>query len=485
MSASSSLAATPTCERWLEWLWPLPSAAPATPQGGAAAWERGGRILLLAILLIGLPIALNREATNRNLDFRGFYAASRSVLDHGERLENTTFHYYLPSLDVAFVAIAWLPMPIAGGLWYALGCWSWIGLLQSANRYLLDDLGGPDAPGRHVAGRAAGHAAGGRRALPGCFSNLHGVVDGGGPGTHQPRSMLVRRGPPRAGRVDQVVALAGCRLPGVEAAVEAGRHRHRLRAGVGRCAERCRLRSAKGLAGTRPLVARAGRRYRQTPIEQFLTRERRPPHQPVAGRYPSPHTDLSGREPRRAAGICVTFCAFPGATEGRVPVPVGPAGPRRLCRLPPSGMANLLPGVVNRDCPDKSGHALVLARHVELPSHGRHTGANARVARASRRPMFLGTTILGCITAMCLLGWPLARAFGEMFWATILLGGVLVGTSGRFARGEEHPPLPLGRQGPCLQPPAHPPARAGCCHLQSARNQRHSAIPSHQEGRFA
>jgi hypothetical protein len=88
----------------------------------------------LAILLVGLPIALNRDLTKGKMDFRGFYEAGRNVLDHGQRLENTTFHYYLPSLDVAFVAIAWLPLPIAGGLWYFLDCCSWIGLLQSANR---------------------------------------------------------------------------------------------------------------------------------------------------------------------------------------------------------------------------------------------------------------------------------------------------------------------------------------------------------------
>jgi hypothetical protein len=63
------------------------------------------------------------------------------------------------------------------------------------------------------------------------------------------------------------------------------------------------------------------------------------------------------------------------------------------------------------------------------------------LARVGRRPMLLGTTIVGWLTAMSLLGWPLARAFGEMFWTTILLGGMLVATSRWFPRREEDPPL--------------------------------------------
>jgi hypothetical protein len=72
------------------------------------------------------------------------------------------------------------------------------------------------------------------------------------------------------------------------------------------------------------------------------------------------------------------------------------------------------------------------------------------LARVSRRPRLLGTTILGWITAMCLLGWPLACALGEMFWTTILLGGMLVGTSRGVTRGEEDLPLRLPQRSPCL-----------------------------------
>ncbi len=51
------------------------------------------------------------------------------------------------------------------------------------------------------------------------------------------------------------------------------------------------------------------------------------------------------------------------------------------------------------------------------------------LARVLRWPRLFWTVILGCISAICLLGWPLACAFGEMFWALLALGGLLVWTS--------------------------------------------------------
>ena len=130
-------------DRWLEWLWPLQSSQPTGNPVAILPWERLGRILLLTILLIGMPIAVNRAVNHGVSDFRGFHQASRFTLSHGLRLPDTTFAFYLPSLDVAFEAVAWMPMPVAAAIWYLLGCWSWIALLRSVNCYLLEGFDEP------------------------------------------------------------------------------------------------------------------------------------------------------------------------------------------------------------------------------------------------------------------------------------------------------------------------------------------------------
>ena len=140
--SSASPAWVATAERWLEWFWPL---RPSDQQGNPIAlpWQQAGRLLLLAILLVGLPIAVNRAVTHGVSDLRGFHEASRFTLTHGLRLPGTTFAFYLPSLDVAFEVIAWMPMPIAATIWYLLGCWSWIALLRSIDGYLLEGFDEP------------------------------------------------------------------------------------------------------------------------------------------------------------------------------------------------------------------------------------------------------------------------------------------------------------------------------------------------------
>ena len=51
------------------------------------------------------------------------------------------------------------------------------------------------------------------------------------------------------------------------------------------------------------------------------------------------------------------------------------------------------------------------------------------LARTAARPRLGWTIILGWLIAMGLLGCPLACALGEIFWATLLLGGLLVWTA--------------------------------------------------------
>ena len=45
---------------------------------------------------------------------------------------------YLPSADVAWMALGWMPLGLAAIVWYLIGVGSWFGLL--IGRYLLADL---------------------------------------------------------------------------------------------------------------------------------------------------------------------------------------------------------------------------------------------------------------------------------------------------------------------------------------------------------
>ena len=130
-------------ERWLEWLWPLqPSDRPGTPVADLAPGASGSAAVVGD--LADRPADRRKSRVTHGVsDFRGFYQASQFTLAHGLRLPDTTFAFYLPSLDVAFEAIAWMPMPVAAVIWYLLGCWSWIALLRSVNCYLLEGFDEP------------------------------------------------------------------------------------------------------------------------------------------------------------------------------------------------------------------------------------------------------------------------------------------------------------------------------------------------------
>ena len=111
-------------------------------------WETAGRGLFVLLLLIGLPIAWHRAIHRTNLDFVTFYDAGRYLWEHGARDPASGLCKYLPSADVAWMAIALLPLPLAAAAWYCLGAWSWIGLLGTIRRYLLPELDAATA--RHV-----------------------------------------------------------------------------------------------------------------------------------------------------------------------------------------------------------------------------------------------------------------------------------------------------------------------------------------------
>jgi len=109
--------------------------------------------LFLGLLVVAAPVVLLRNINDGGSDFLEYYTAGRHILEHGARQPNTILAYYWPSVDVAWAALAWMPFPIAAGVWYVIGCWSWIGLLNAIGRYLLVDL---DEPRRRQTLLAAG-----------------------------------------------------------------------------------------------------------------------------------------------------------------------------------------------------------------------------------------------------------------------------------------------------------------------------------------
>jgi len=96
--------------------------------------------LFIGLLAAAAPLVWLRSVTDGGSDFFEYYAAGRYVLEHGARQPDTILAYYWPSLDVAWAALAWMPLGMAAAVWCAVGCWCWIGLLGAVGRYLLADV---------------------------------------------------------------------------------------------------------------------------------------------------------------------------------------------------------------------------------------------------------------------------------------------------------------------------------------------------------
>ena len=133
---------------------PKPSADPAADEGPSRTplWERLGQLIMLALLIIGLPMAYQR-AIDKGPDLAGFCEAGRYIVEHGTRDPHSSLGRYWPSADVPWIVFALLPISVAAVLWYCIGCATWIGLLRTiCNRMLV----GLDPAARRHATLAAG-----------------------------------------------------------------------------------------------------------------------------------------------------------------------------------------------------------------------------------------------------------------------------------------------------------------------------------------
>ena len=90
-------------------------------------------VALVILVVACCPVAWYRVVYQvGGTDFPGFYEAGRYVLEHQARHPRTLLHRFLPSVDVAWAAVAAVPLPIASVCWYGLNVLAWVGLLRQA-----------------------------------------------------------------------------------------------------------------------------------------------------------------------------------------------------------------------------------------------------------------------------------------------------------------------------------------------------------------
>ncbi len=102
-------------------------------------WEAAGWVLFAALLVGSSPWVIYRTTRHTSSDFWGFYSSARYIWEHGVRMPQSKFLHYLPSLDVAFGLVAWLPESWAAVAWLAIMTLAWLCLLAAVRRYLLSD----------------------------------------------------------------------------------------------------------------------------------------------------------------------------------------------------------------------------------------------------------------------------------------------------------------------------------------------------------
>ena len=102
-------------------------------------WEVLGWILFVGLLVGFFPSVLSRLTRLTSSDFWLFHESARYIWEHGARAPHSKFIHYLPSVDVAFAALAWMSLRWTAMAWFALMTTGWLCLLAGVYRYLLCD----------------------------------------------------------------------------------------------------------------------------------------------------------------------------------------------------------------------------------------------------------------------------------------------------------------------------------------------------------
>jgi len=106
-------------------------------------------VVIALVLIVIFPWAILRAVKDGGCDLRDFCVSGQYVLDHGVRMFEilddgghiarpaSCLARYLPSVDVAFIPLALLPIQVTAALWYCMNVASWYGLLRIVRRELL------------------------------------------------------------------------------------------------------------------------------------------------------------------------------------------------------------------------------------------------------------------------------------------------------------------------------------------------------------
>ncbi len=90
-------------------------------------------------LAIGCPIAVNRAMHSAGTDYVMFCDNGRYIVEHGVRNPTSNLARYWPSVDVLWIAMAYVPIAVGMTIWYALNVGSWYGLLRTIREQMLGD----------------------------------------------------------------------------------------------------------------------------------------------------------------------------------------------------------------------------------------------------------------------------------------------------------------------------------------------------------
>ena len=153
--------------------------------------EAAGWILFVTLLVAFCPMALSRtttpntrgETVHAGTDFWEFYSSARHIWQDGARAPDSKFSHYLPSVDVAFGLLAWMPFPAAAVVWFAIMIAAWLWLLAAVHRDLLYDYDPTQARRSILVAGLLVMALIRESSLRGRVPRADALVDGRGPGT--------------------------------------------------------------------------------------------------------------------------------------------------------------------------------------------------------------------------------------------------------------------------------------------------------------
>lgn len=125
------------------------NASPPVDLLGKLCSPGAAHVIIAVVLIVIFPWSIHRAVKDGGCDLQDFCVSGQYVLDHGVRMfeilddeghiarSASCLARYLPSVDVAFIPLALLPIQLTAALWYCMNIASWYGLLRVVQHELL------------------------------------------------------------------------------------------------------------------------------------------------------------------------------------------------------------------------------------------------------------------------------------------------------------------------------------------------------------